>query len=471
MIERYFHQLKIILLGFDILSFILAFFIANQIKNVWIGDLRDEYLHAMLIGIIVVIFIFYHIGLYKLSGHFLHESFLVIKGTAIAFLILLALSFFYRSFTFSRLFFIYFSLFFLITTLMNRAIFRRLIKTLGSIKPIQRNTLIVGCGVIGKTLIDSLLARPSVWCLAGYLDDYDCTGTYEGIPCLGNLSQLEEVLSQRGITDVFIAIPSASRDLIKGLISKCESLNVNWRAVPDLYNLHVDNVHLDRLDTMPLVGAKATNIIGINQLIKRIFDLVLSSLMIISAAPLMPIIAIAIKLSSPGPVLFRQERVGLNGKHFNLLKFRTMYVNNDDKVHRAYATQWIKANAGHSKDTKGGTLFKIERDSRVTGVGYWLRKFSLDELPQLFNVWKGDMSLVGPRPPVPYEVEIYEDWQKKRLQAPPGLTGLWQVSGRNGISFEEMVQLDLSYINNWSLENDVKIILRTVATILSATGY
>jgi lipopolysaccharide/colanic/teichoic acid biosynthesis glycosyltransferase len=186
---------------------------------------------------------------------------------------------------------------------------------------------------------------------------------------------------------------------------------------------------------------------------------------------LLAVIAIAIKLSSPGPVLFRQVRVGLNGKHFTVLKFRTMYVNNDDKVHRAYATQWIKANAGHSKDTKGRTLFKIERDPRVTGVGYWLRKFSLDELPQLFNVWKGDMSLVGPRPPMPYEVEIYEDWQKKRLQAPPGLTGLWQVSGRNGISFKEMVQLDLSYINNWTLEKDVKIILRTFATILSAKGH
>jgi exopolysaccharide biosynthesis polyprenyl glycosylphosphotransferase len=471
MIERYFRQLKIILLLFDISSFFIAFFLANNIKGVLNSVSHDHYWNALFIGILFVTYIYYHIGLYNLDTDFVREFFLVVKGTVIAFSMLLALSFFYRSFTFSRSFFIYFCTFFPVAILINRRIFRLLVQTLGNIRPIQRNTLIIGCGVIGKTLIDTLLSRPSVWHLAGYLDDHYLTGSYKDVSCLGNLSQLGEVVPQKSITDVFIAIPSASRGVIKGLISKCESLNISWRVVPSLYDLHVDNIHLDRLDTLPLVGPKATNIIGINQLIKRIFDFFFSSLIIMCAAPIMGVVAISIKLTSSGPILFRQVRVGLNGKHFTVLKFRTMYINNDDNVHRNYALQWIKDNNCHSKDSRGKTVFKIKQDPRVTRVGYWLRKFSLDELPQLFNVWKGDMSLVGPRPPLPYEVEVYENWQKKRLQAPPGLTGLWQVSGRNGISFEDMVHLDLSYINNWTIENDVKIILRTVTTILSAKGY
>jgi exopolysaccharide biosynthesis polyprenyl glycosylphosphotransferase len=331
--------------------------------------------------------------------------------------------------------------------------------------------LIVGCGVIGKTLIDELLLRPSVWRLAGYLDDHDDAGAYRNIPYLGKLDQLEKIVTIESITDIFIGIPSASRDIIKNLIRKCEFLNINWRVVPNLYDLPLVDVHFDRLDNLPLVGPKSTNIIGINYLTKRIFDFIMSSLMIILTWPLMAIIPIAIKLTSPGPVLFRQVRVGLNGKHFTLLKFRTMYVNNDDKMHRDYAARWIKSNGCFSQEANGKALFKIERDPRVTSVGYWLRKFSLDELPQLFNIWKGTMSLVGPRPPLPYEVELYEDWQKKRLQAPPGLTGLWQVNGRNRISFEEMVRLDIFYTNNWSIETDIKIILKTVAIVLFSKGH
>jgi exopolysaccharide biosynthesis polyprenyl glycosylphosphotransferase len=471
MIDKYFGQLKIILLGFDAFSFIIAFVVANELQEVLKVNQRTIYLAAAFISAIMILCTFYYLKLYNMVSSYLHEAFLVAKGTFFAFLVILGLSFFYRTFSFSRLFIIYFSIFFLIIDLINRRLFRKLIRFFGNIKPMQRITLIVGCGVIGKSLVDELLLRPSVWQLAGYLDDQDDAGAYRGVPYLGKLEQIEEIVTKESITDIFIGIPSASRNIIKKLIHKCESLNINWRVVPNLYDLPLVDVHFDRLDNLPLVGPKSTNIIGINYLTKRVLDFIMSSLMIILSGPIMVIIAIAIKLTSPGPVLFRQVRVGLNGKHFTLLKFRTMYVNNNDKMHRDYATKWIKSNDSYSQDANGKALFKIERDPRVTAVGYWLRKFSLDELPQLFNIWKGTMSLVGPRPPLPYEVELYEDWQKKRLQAPPGLTGLWQVSGRNKISFEEMVRLDIFYTNNWSLENDMKIIFKTVATVLFSKGH
>jgi exopolysaccharide biosynthesis polyprenyl glycosylphosphotransferase len=471
MIDKYFTQLKIILLGFDVFSFALAFFLANRVQVVWTVSRRKDYFLAAIVSIVVILYVFRYLGLYKMKNSFLQESLRVTKGTGIAFFIILGLSFFYRYYAFSRLFFIYLAIFFLIISLINRGLFRRLIKFFGNIKPIQRITLIVGCGVTGKTLIDDLLLRPSVWRVAGFLDDDAAAGAYRDIPSLGPLSRLGETIAKDGITDVVIAIPSAPREVIKGLIANCDALNVNWRVVPNLYDLPLDDVHIDRLENLPLVGSKTTNIIGINQLIKRVFDLLLSSLIIAITLPFMAVIAIAIRLTSPGPALFRQERVGLNGRPFVFLKFRTMYVNSDDQVHRDYVAKWIKDNDLHNKDAKGRDVFKIDRDPRVTTVGYWLRKFSLDELPQLFNVWKGDMSLVGPRPPLPYEVKIYEDWQKKRLQAPPGLTGLWQVSGRNYLSFEEMVRLDISYINNWSVENDIKIILKTIAILLFSKGH
>jgi len=474
MLNSYFKQLKIILLGFDISSFIFAFWAANYIKGVWDPNTRTEYFILLLISIAVIIYVFNKLGLYKMESNIIHELFIVIKGIVIAFLVLFGLSFFYRSihfFTISRLFFAYLAIIFLILTVINRWLFRILMKSFGRIKPIQRNTLVVGCGEVGQTLIDSLLMRPSVWRLAGFVDDNDNIKVYGTIPFLGKLPQLSEIINQEDIADVFICMQSASREIIRDLIQQCDALNVNWRVVPNLYGLPMEGVHFDKVHTVPLVGPASTNIVGINLLIKRTFDFVLSSLMIAMVAPIMVAIAAAIKLSSPGPVLFRQERVGMNGKHFTLLKFRSMHVNADDQVHRDYAAKWIKSNACHSTDVKGKALFKIKRDPRITPVGYWLRKFSLDELPQLFNIWKGDMSLVGPRPPMPYEVELYEDWQKKRLQAPPGLTGLWQVSGRNKISFEEMVLLDISYINNWSIEEDLKIILKTVAIVAFSKGH
>lgn len=194
-------------------------------------------------------------------------------------------------------------------------------------------------------------------------------------------------------------------------------------------------------------------------IIKRAFDMLAAAAALLSLAPLLALIAMAVKLSSKGPVLFVQTRVGAGGKVFRLYKFRSMVVDAESQIDN------IKG-----LNEASGPVFKIKRDPRVTRVGRFLRKHSLDELPQLFNVLRGDMSVVGPRPPLPSEVKQYQPWQLRRLSVPQGLTCIWQVSGRSDVSFEEWVRLDLKYIDTWSLRQDLRIILQTVLVVLRGSG-
>jgi len=206
--------------------------------------------------------------------------------------------------------------------------------------------------------------------------------------------------------------------------------------------------------------------------LKRLIDVIGSLIGIVLAAPLMLIISVLIKLTSPGPVLFRHERLGFLGKPFTFLKFRSMKVDCDESIHKDYVTKLINGACDTvNKGTEEEPLYKIDDDPRVTLIGKFLRKSSLDELPQFFNVLKGDMSLVGPRPPIPYECDVYKRWHCRRvLEVKPGITGLWQVSGRSSTTFDDMVRLDLSFIRNWSLWLDIKIILKTFWAVLSTKG-
>jgi lipopolysaccharide/colanic/teichoic acid biosynthesis glycosyltransferase len=209
---------------------------------------------------------------------------------------------------------------------------------------------------------------------------------------------------------------------------------------------------------------------------KRVFDVTSSLLAIIALSPLLMAIAGLIRLTSKGPVLFRQERVGLFGKRFTFLKFRSMYADCDQTTHKEYVTKFITESRdgganGNGSDLAQNGVYKLTNDSRVTPVGRFLRKTSLDELPQFFNVLKGDMSLVGPRPPIPYECEKYDLWHKRRiLEVKPGITGLWQVKGRSSTTFDEMVRLDLNYVTHWSLLLDLKILFQTPFAVLKGKG-
>ena len=206
--------------------------------------------------------------------------------------------------------------------------------------------------------------------------------------------------------------------------------------------------------------------------IKRAMDVAGSGLMLTLSAPLLLLIAAVIKASSKGPVLFRQQRVGRYGQHFTFLKFRSMHVNNDTSAHKEFVTKFITSQAQNDASSANGHgPYKLPNDKRVTRVGRFLRKTSLDELPQFLNVFKGEMSLVGPRPPIPYEVAAYETWHRRRvLEVKPGITGLWQVTGRSRVKFDEMVRLDLRYAASWSPWLDAKILLHTPMAVLKGTG-
>ncbi|MEZ4703105.1 MAG: sugar transferase [Rhodothermales bacterium] len=202
---------------------------------------------------------------------------------------------------------------------------------------------------------------------------------------------------------------------------------------------------------------------------KRIFDFTVSLALILLAMPLMIVIGLAVKLTSAGPILFRQERVGKGGEPFTFVKFRSMTHKADTAIHEAYMRKLIRGEVGNGEDGEGtdGSMYKLNNDPRVTEFGRFLRKTSLDELPQLFNVLSGSMSLVGPRPPIPYEVSAYKSWHMQRLRVKPGVTGLWQVSGRSATTFDEMVRLDIDYIQRRSLALDVRILLKTIPAALN----
>jgi exopolysaccharide biosynthesis polyprenyl glycosylphosphotransferase len=322
--------------------------------------------------------------------------------------------------------------------------------------------LIVGAGEIGRTVMRNIMAQPELgYCLIGFLDDDPTKGHTDIGPfkALGPVENLPEVISTHGIDQVIITLPWQYHRKIVRLMSECGESGALPRVVPDLFQLSLGGVDVEAINGIPLISIKQSSLTGLNFATKRAFDLVFAALALVLLAPLWLAIALAIRLDSPGPVLFRQLRAGRNGKPITVYKFRSMY-------HGAEAEQQKL----QALNEASGPLFKIKEDPRRTRVGRWIRQTSLDELPQVLNVLRGDMSLVGPRPALLSEVAQYQDWHNKRLEVLPGITGLWQVSGRSDLTFDEMVMLDIYYAENWTMLQDLRILLRTVPQVLFGDG-
>ena len=246
-----------------------------------------------------------------------------------------------------------------------------------------------------------------------------------------------------------------------------ENLNLS------IYSSNGSSIAIPMIDTLLFNPELFSNFsIFISKFIKRVTDFVLSLSLLILLSPILLITGLLIKLTSSGPVLFSQTRIGYKGRHFKFLKFRSMYQNSNDNVHKDYVEKLIQ---GKDEEINNGSQsnpqFKIKNDPRITWIGRFIRKTSIDELPQLWNVLMGDMSLVGPRPQIPYEVKVYQNWHYRRiLEVKPGVTGLWQVTGRNKTTFNEMVRLDINYLENWSLLLDIKILFKTIRAVFNAEG-
>lgn len=286
---------------------------------------------------------------------------------------------------------------------------------------------------------------------------------------LGHLDELQTLINRHNLDTLVLALdPGAlSQEQRINMAQTCWKMGVQLKMVPPFEPFFRTSARPEAIGGITLLHIENLGLYATRaQLMKRAMDIFVSTTALIALSPLLILLAILIRLDSKGPVFFVQDRVGLNGRLFPMIKFRSMRTDADDAEHKKYLQELIKGNVAHALDEDGNPVYKIIDDPRITRLGKFIRKTSLDELPQLFNVFRGEMSLVGPRPPIQYEVDEYEDWHVRRLNIRPGITGLWQVSGRNRLSFEEMVQLDIQYIEHWSFLLDLKILFRTIPVVL-----
>ncbi len=339
-------------------------------------------------------------------------------------------------------------------------------------------TLIVGDGAEAEQTINELAARPDL----GYrvvgivINDSSDKSAHQNpkskIPIVGYFSELPELVRNIGINEVIITDSNIPSDfLFEAMMKIGRKQKVEFRLAPTLFNVLPQKTSVEQIGVLPMVRLFREPLSDAERFIKRASDLLISALLLILLAPFWLIISLLIKFDSRGAILFKQERVGMDGRIFLCYKFRTMTADADESVHRTAYLENIEgaegANAGNDENPVFG---KVKNDRRITNTGKFLRRTSLDELPQFLNVLIGEMSIVGVRPPIPYEVEEYDFKDRRRLDMKPGITGLWQVSGRNRLTFEEMVRIDLYYIENWSLWLDLKIILLTLPAILRGDG-
>ncbi|MCP4581542.1 MAG: sugar transferase [candidate division Zixibacteria bacterium] len=283
--------------------------------------------------------------------------------------------------------------------------------------------------------------------------------SYNDIPVIGCLDTIPDIIKSQQVDWVVFAVENNELGKIEEAVATCDEMGTRVAILTDLFPAKFAKKRIDEFFDCPILLFDTTPPQRISLAVKAIFDRFVSFLGIITISPILFFTALAIKLFSKGPILFKQERLGINGKRFTMYKFRTMRPDAD-----------MLKDQLKDQNEMDGPAFKIKNDPRITPLGRWLRKTSIDELPQLLNVVKGDMSLVGPRPPLSNEVIQYDSWQRRRLSMKPGITCLWQVGGRNNISFKKWMELDLKYIDNWSLWLDTKILARTLPAVISRKG-
>ncbi len=326
------------------------------------------------------------------------------------------------------------------------------------------NVLIVGAGELGRAVMRTLFARPDLgYRCVGFVDDDPRRGHTDigRFLALGEVGALSDLLRRYPVDEVVITLPWSAQPKILELVEICRAHNVRVHVVPSLLQINLRKLDVNDFGGIPMLSPRDVQdgISGVNRVVKRGMDVVFGGILLLLCLPVIAIACLAIRLESPGPAIFTQLRAGKNGKPFKLYKLRSMHKDADRMRDQLMAM-----------NEADGPMFKIKDDPRRTKVGRVLRKLSIDELPQFWNVLRGDMSIVGPRPALLSEVAQYADWHHERLRVQPGITGLWQISGRSELSFDEMCLLDVYYIENWSPSLDLKIMLRTIPYVLSGRG-
>ena len=458
----------------DIVVINLATYVAWFIRYNIFGNMQlgegffpqpyDAYIPLGIGLALVAIFFFRLEGVYSSARGrgFLDELYMLTKGTTIAALLTMAVTFVWRPLVYSRAMYVIAAFVVVVLLGLLRA-FERYIRAWMRKRGLGVDrVLIVGAGEMGRALLRNIVAQPDLgYQVLGFLDDAPERGSTDigRFKALGGTDKLPVLLREMSVDEVIVALPWSAREKIVTIMQVCQEMDVRSRVVPDLFQLSLSRVAMDDVGGVPLIALREPRIGTVNSVFKRGFDIFWGLFFLVFGLPFLLLIALAIKLDSPGPIVFKQKRLGRNGQSFTAYKFRSMRPGAEEEQARL-----------NGLNEASGPLFKIRYDPRLTRVGKLIRRTSLDELPQLINVIKGDMSLVGPRPPVLAEVEQYADWHMRRLEVSPGVTGLWQVSGRSELTFDEMVMLDIYYIENWSPWMDFYILLKTIPTVLLARG-
>jgi exopolysaccharide biosynthesis polyprenyl glycosylphosphotransferase len=334
-----------------------------------------------------------------------------------------------------------------------------------------QNTMIVGAGEIGQLIARKLLQHREYGIrLLGFVDasPMELASNVNAVPVIGSLEQLEELVERQEVERVIFAFSADNHRQVLPHIRRLRDAGVQVDVVPRLFEVIGPKVDIHTVEGIPLIGLSPVRLSRSSRIIKRVIDVAVAAVGLVLAAPLMLVLAWMIKRDSPGPVFFRQRRLGKDRHEFTLLKLRTMRVDTDDSAHRAF----IAATMGHEAAPESNGLYKLNREDAVTRIGAWLRRTSLDELPQLINVLRGDMSLVGPRPCIAYELERFEPHHFDRFLVPAGITALWQTSARAHSTFGEALDMDVLYAQSWSLGLDLLLLARTPLQLLrpSATA-
>lgn len=451
------------------IAFALAYWIRYDLQLFRAVDPAHDvplhvYLPFMALMTILLLVVYRQAGMYHLRRQisWFAEIYTIINGTATGTIITIVIIFLSQPTFYSRLIVIYAGVLAITLLSMSRLLKVGLLWHLRRKGSATARVLIIGAGEMGRTVMRMVVANPQLgFDVVGFLDDDPAKNSTDigRFKALGSIDTLPQILAHNPPDEVLITIPWQYHRQIMRIIAQCDNHDVRIRVIPDVFQMTLSQMHIEEIGGIPMIGVKEAGISGLNQLMKRTLDLTITSTVLLGFAPIMAFIALLIKLESPGPVLFAQERVGKNGRRFTMYKFRSMVDNAESQ--RAALMDHNEAD---------GPLFKMRDDPRITRVGKWLRRLSFDELPQLYNVLRGEMSLIGPRPPLPSEVEAYQEWHKRRLEVSPGLTGLWQVSGRSELTFDEMALLDIYYIENWSLGMDTRILWQTIPRVLLGTG-
>lgn len=447
----------------DVVLTVASFFLAYRIRAEWFSAYERLFPLWDYIWLLLVIVPFWTValiyaGAYRFSSKaaLFREWLKIIAASAAGVVALTALLFLLRSIYLSRLFIAAFAVTNVVCLALGRVLMRVVVRVWLKRPMNVSNVIVVGTGAQAAR-VAALIREHKNWGLnfSGYVSD---VGNSDNAS-LGSIDGISELVHRYHVDEVIFAVPHERVASLEDVFLMLEDEGVNARLLLSVFPHMIAKVHIEELEDVPLLTFTTLPTDENALFVKRVFDVVISLVMLIAAAPVIALIAAAIKIDSQGNVIFSQERCGINGKLFKMHKFRSMYVDAERRL-------------GEVKDFNelDGPVFKIKNDPRITKVGMFLRRSSLDELPQLWNVLKGEMSLVGPRPPLASEVALYERWQRRRLSMKPGLTCIWQVSGRSNIGFADWMRLDLQYIDNWSLWLDLKIVVMTIPAVIFGKG-